>query len=161
MVLLDSGMVAAEADCCCGGVCCIDSVCSTLSESDCNAAGGIFKGSGTCDPNPCCTCGYHTFSGGDPDACFFYQNCFGGLEEPAPCFAFYLDYISYCCDVDGNPTYVCFQSRFDPDTCEEIIIVPSTCGDCLQGPTQRVSNPCFLPSMEATSSFTDPFFQNN
>ncbi len=38
------------------GACCIDGVCSILSESDCTDGGGIFQGIGTdCDPDPCTT----------------------------------------------------------------------------------------------------------
>ena len=40
------------------GACCIDGVCSTLTESACGEAGGTYHGDGTpCDPNPCvCLC---------------------------------------------------------------------------------------------------------
>jgi len=39
------------------GACCIETECSILTEADCIAGGGTYKGDGTvCDPNPCCSC---------------------------------------------------------------------------------------------------------
>ncbi len=55
--LMVGGRVALSDGCCCGGsgagACCVDGVCSSKTEADCNALGGKFLPGQSCDPNPC------------------------------------------------------------------------------------------------------------
>ncbi len=70
-MLLDSGLVAVDTMCCCGGACCFGGSCSEgYTEGDCTDEGGIFQGYGTdcsgdnpCNLPPDCTCGFEAFDG--------------------------------------------------------------------------------------------------
>ncbi len=180
MVLLDSGSVATDADCCCGGVCCSceDGSCDgTTNQVDCEEAGNQWVSGVTCDDDPepcddratgaCCNDADCTIT--TEVCCENNDGIYQGDDttcDPNPC-------VTGACCVDGvcsitteagcSGTYMGDDTTCDPNPCvtgaccdhgDCYISTSEDCTGVYQGDaTDCDPNPC---SQECDCSFYNP-----